>query len=269
MVLSDRSGLMALTENDIQVFYSGASSVGHSTSLGGVISLAGAGRVKSQDFTAPTNVTGVTILYASGNPEGNGTLKWDTVAGSLTWKPFAQTTYRGVVITTNGIYVIGGSSGYLVVQVVFASLPSTTKQDTNIAITNTVNATFGNISAIDSLQGRIFYRCFYVKNTGLGIAYDVRLWLRKDTDGADVLSLCLDPVGKNGTARGPLFDENDTTNVLTGMTFSRPLAYGSALLLGDLDAGDYYAFWERRVIAAGNTTQTIRDLSTIAISAVG
>lgn len=257
---------MAISIGDLQIVLSGGG--GNSSqlaSLGGAISTS---KVISQTTTAPTLVTGVAILDAMGNAEGVGTLKWDTATSSLLWKPFGGTAFNGLVISASGTYTLGSTAGYIVVQVTFGSLPASTVQD-SITVANATNRAFDNISATESLNGDTEYRCFYVKNTHASqTAYDVRLWIKSQPTGSDTLAIALDPNGKGVSARGPLADESDSTNVLAGITFTQPNTYAGALVIGNLGPGEYYAFWVKRVVPSNTTVAMINDFSSLAISAL-
>ncbi len=260
---------MAISIGDLQIVLSGgAANTSQAASLGGAISTAGGGKVVSQNATAPSSVTGVTILDAMGNAEGVGILKWDNGLQALLWKPFGGVTFDGPVITTNGVYTLGTTNGYMVVNVVFASLPVSTLQD-SITISAAVNKVFDNISALESLNGDVEYRCLFVKNTHASqSAFDVRLWIKNQPVGSDTLALCLDANGKNAAARGPLVNEEDTTNVLTGYSFVSPSTYAAALVFGTLAPGDYYPFWVRRNVPLNTTVQVANDYSALALSSL-
>lgn len=257
---------MAISIGDLQIVLSGGGgNASQAASLGGAISTS---KVISQTTTAPNLVTGVTILDAMGNAEGVGTLKWDTATTSLMWKPFGGTAFNGLVITDSGTYTIGSTSGYIIVSVVAASLPGSTVQD-SITVSNATNRAFDNITAMESLNGDAEYRCFYVKNThATQTAYDVRLWVKSQPTGSDTLAVALDPNGKNISARGPIVDEEDSTNVLTGIVFTQPNTYAGSLVIGTLGPGDYYPFWVKRVVPSNTTTAMVNDFSSLAISAL-
>ncbi len=263
---------MAISIGDIEFQLSGgAANTDPDLSLGGDISTAGAGanRVVSQTASAPTNVTGVTIINAFGNAEGNGELTWNQPGNSLLWRPFGGLTSNGVVLSGDGIYTLGATNGYIVVDVVTASLPAGSETDSDIAIANATEKVFDNVSALESLNGDIEYRCLYVKNTnGTDTAFDVRLWVKSQPVGPDELDIALDTGGKNVTAIGPLSNEEDGTALLTGLVWSRPSTQSAGLLLGNMSPGDEYAFWIRRTVAAETTQKEPNDFSAIGISAL-
>lgn len=261
---------MPITIGSLQFVHSGgAGNNDQMQSLGGVISTDSQKKVISQTASTPTLITGVTILDAMGNNPGNGTLTYTSSTQSLVWKGFGTPTAEGLVITGNGVYTIGSTSGYLVVNVVQASLPGSTQNET-ITIAHAVNKTFDNVSAQQSLVGLTEYRCFYIQNTAdSGVANNVTLWIKAQPVGDDTLAIALDPAGKNGTAIGPLSNESDGTNLLTGLTFTAPSSQGTGLLVATaLSPGEYQAFWIRRVVPADTTTQVINNFSSLGLSAL-
>jgi len=263
---------MALSIGEIEVQLSGgAANTDPDLSLGGAISTAAAGanRVISQTAAAPTNVTGVSIINAFGNAEGNGELTWDQPTSYLYWRPFGAISSIGFNITADGIYSIGDTNGFIVVDVTFASLPGTSEVDSDITIANATENAFDNVSALESLNGDVEYRCFYLKNTnGADTAFDVRIWVKSQPSGPDELDIALDTGGKNITAIGPLSNEEDGTSLLTGLSWSRPSTQATGLTLGNLTTGDYYAFWIRRTVAAETTQKEPNDISSIGYSAL-
>lgn len=263
---------MALSIGDIEAHYSGgAANTDPDLSLGGAISTAGAGanRVISQTASAATNVTGVVFINAFGNAEGDGTLTWDQPGGILYWKPFGAVASVGVNVAADGIYSIGDTNGYVVVDVTFASLPGTSEVDSDITIANATEEVFDNVSALESLAGDVEYRCLYIKNThATDVAYDVRVWVKSQPVGPDELDIALDSGGKNVQAIGPLTTEEDGSSLLTGLAFTRPSTQATGLSIGNLSAGDYYAFWIRRTVAAETSQKEPNDFSSIGFSAL-
>ena len=178
-------------------------------------------------------------------------------------------TSIGINITADGIYSIGDTNGFIVCDVTFASLPGTTQVDSDITIANATENAFDNVSALESLNGDVEYRCFYLKNTNpTDIAYDVRIWIKSQPTGPDELDIALDTGGKNVQAIGPLSNEEDGTNLLTGLSWSRPSTQATGLTLSNLSAGDYHAFWIRRTVLAETTQKEANDISSIGYSAL-
>ena len=252
----------------LRLAYSGgATNEDQAASLGGAISTATNSKPKSQNTTVPPTITGVVILDAMNNEPGAGTLAWNATSEALTWQPFGAVEGVGLAVTEDGVYTIGSSAGYLVVEVTYASLPGSTLQD-SIVVSNAPNETFDNITANQSLAGYTDYRCFYVINDHpTETAADVRLFVKKQPDGADTISLALDPNGLNASASGPLADEEDSGEVLVGLSFSAPATSSSGIQLGDLGPGDYRAFWIRRTVPAETSSQVVNNTSALGISA--
>lgn len=268
---------MAILISDIKIELSGGSTnVTPVLSLGGVKSTLAGGEVLSQNAAASVtgNVTGVTFHNAYANALGNGTLKWNQVTGYLTWKPFGGVQDNGVIITGDGRYVLGDSSGFLLVDVTQASLPVSTQQDIDITVSNLQNNVFDSVSALESTDGLIEYRCLYVHNThGVDTAFDVRVWVKEQPIGPDELDVALDPAGKGngsttGVAIGPLADEEDSGSLLNAIVWTRPSTQATGLSLGNLAPGEVYAFWEKRTVSPETTQQVSNDVSKIGLSAL-
>lgn len=258
----------AISIGSLRLAYSGGTTnEDQGASLGGAMSLAAGSKPSSQDTTVPPTITGVVILDAMNNTPGTGTLAWNATSGSLTWQGFGAVEGVGTAPMEDGVYTIGASSGYLIVQVTFASLPATTLQD-SIVVTNSVNETFDNITANQSLAGYTDYRCFFVVNDDpAGTASDVRVFIKKQPDGADSLSVGLDPNGLNSNATGPLLDEEDSTEVLGSIVFTAPTSSTTGIQLGALGPGEYRAFWIKRTVPSETSTQVVNNTSSLGISA--
>lgn len=255
---------MALAINELQVIHSGgAANEDPAADLGGAISTAANKRVQSQTSTAPANITGVTINDAYGNPEGVGQLFYTNATNELGWKPNGASTFYGAVISGSGEYLIGSSAGYLVVDVVSGSLPGSDQTD-NITIANNQHNVFPQVSEADSLLGIVEYRCLYILNTnGTDTATDVKLWIPTNTPGGDIIEIGLGSSGLNGTEQTIA----DGETAPTGVTFSSPSSLGAALSLGNIPAGQHYAFWQRRTVPQETRGTVISNGAVLAIAA--
>jgi hypothetical protein len=263
---------MAVEIGTLQVTLSGgAANEDPNAGLGGEISTAAGNTITSQSLSSPVNVVGVTLVAAFNNTEGSGTLRWENSSGKLYWRPPGDASEYGEVISGTARYRLGSAAtGFIIVDTVFGSLPSVDKQDT-VSVTNTFGGVFDNITPSESLAGSIEYRCIYVKNVGAGTAFSVKVWIKQQPTGPDTLAIALSASGvgdgtATGVAEGPLADETDSTNLLVGLSFTAPADIGSALLVGDVNAGQSFSYWEERTIAAGNTTQELNDTSTVSVS---
>lgn len=251
---------MPIEVNDIQFFHSGgAGNTSGAGSLGGAISST---RITSQTASAPVNVTGVTINWVVNNAEGSGILAWASSTNTLSWKPPGSLTTYSLNITANGQYTLGGSDGQIVVTVVFASVPTSFKQD-SITVSNSLNNVFDAVSAADSLVGDTEYRCIYVKNNHATLtANGVKLFIAQLTSGPDEIDIGLDPAGIGGTAT-TVANENTAP---AGVTFSRPTVAASGLAVGNLAPGQSFAFWQRRTVPANTTGNISQNTSKIGVA---
>jgi hypothetical protein len=139
----------------------GSANAAPGASLGGDMS---SERVLSQSTTALSNITGVTIDYAGGNPTGVGVLAFDFSDLTLLWTPNGVDPGAAVNVSVSGKYAIFGEQGALLVTVVAGSLAGTDKSD-NVTIANIANEEWDNVQKQESFDGDSEYRCFYMANT--------------------------------------------------------------------------------------------------------
>lgn len=140
----------------------GAGNTDPDASLGGDLSST---RPDSQSASGITNVTGVTIDFAAGNPVGAGTLSY--VVGeydsTLQWQPNGLLAGTAVVVTEDARYALYGEEGVLFVTVDFSSLPVIDKSDA-ITIANIANEVWDDVAKAESFAGDVEYRCLYLVN---------------------------------------------------------------------------------------------------------
>lgn len=119
-----------------------------------------------------------------------------------------------------------------------------------------LNNLFDNLSGAETLAGDTEYRCFYVKNThGSLTAQSLYAWLSANTSSTNasyVMTIGLGTAGENGTEQTIA---NEST-APSGVTFSAAATEGAALSMGDVEAGNYYPLWVRRVVAPSATAVT-------------
>ncbi len=94
------------------------------------------------------------------------------------------------------------------------------------------------------------YRLIYIKNTHAGdVLFDALMDVFSDSSSPDTsVEIGLDPAGYNTASTITLVDEEDSTNLLSGVTF---VGEGSDLSIGDatdndLAADDFRGIWVRR-----------------------
>jgi hypothetical protein len=243
---------MAISITDLMLIYSGPAVTTPIASIGGAISTGTPNEVRSQSVSGVSTVTGVSVVDAYGNIEGVGTLQYLNATDSILWYPPGTVTGSGKDVAGDGTYTIGNSGGYLIVDVTYASLPTANQQD-SVTVTNIAENIFDNVTEAQSLAGNTEYRCFYIENNHATLpAYNVTLWVSSQPTVADTISLALDSNGLNGTALGPLNDTEDTTDVLSGLTFTTPTSQSTGLDLGTMAAGDNYPFWIKKVTPIEN-----------------
>lgn len=112
-----------------------------------------------------------------------------------------------------------------------------------------LNNLFDNVSSAERASGTVEYRCFYVKNEhSTEELQNTSVFISKQTDSTTTsVSIGLDSAGINGTAEVV----PDETTAPVNVTFTEPVTPGTALVVGDLEPGDYFAVWVRRTVNAG------------------
>jgi hypothetical protein len=120
-------------------------------------------------------------------------------------------------------------------------------------VDNSLSNLFDEVTGDEHTAGDISYRCIYFKNSSAETAYNVKLWIESNTTGADsAITIGLDLAGVNGTA-DTIPDEKTAPD--PAVTFVTADGQANALSLGNMTAGQVYAFWIKRVITAGSTPQ--------------
>ncbi len=242
----------------------GASNADPNAALGGVRS---SYKVLSKSGTGISNITGVTVDDAPGSADGAGTLAFTASGKTLTWTPNGGTAGSPISLTGDGRYAIPGSAGYLFVTVVDASLPVTDQNDT-ITVTQLANQLFDDISKTESYAGDTEYRCFYLYNAHSTDPFvGAKIYISTQTTGADDIAIGKDPAGVgDGSTSGVATTIANEGTAPTGVTFSAPANIGSAISIGQLNAGQSAAVWEKRTVPAATVTSTSNDLSALTIN---
>lgn len=243
----------------------GSSNADPNASLGGVRS---SNRILSKSATGISNITGVTVDDAPGSADGAGTLAFVASGKTLTWTPNGGSAGAAVALSGDGRYAIPGSAGFLFVTVVDASLPGTNQSDT-ITVTQLANQLFDDISKTESYAGDVEYRCFYVYNAHPTDPFvGAKIYISQQTTGADDIAIGKDPAGVgDGSTSGVATTIANEGTAPSGVTFSAPSAIGSALSIGQLNAGQSHAIWEKRNVPAATVTSTTNNLSALTINA--
>jgi hypothetical protein len=264
---------MAIDLHDLKIIMSGgASNVTPANSYGGIISTQAAGVITSQTWTSLVNITGVVIKNAYGNATGAGSLLFTYGAGStstLQWKPPGQLSYSPAkTISANADYTIGTSVGYIVVTVTVASLATSNKTDA-VTIGNNVQNLFPNVTSAQSLAGQVKYRGVYIKNThSTDTATGVKVWVKTLTPAGDELYVQKHGTTGNGSTTGVLEAIANDATAPTGISFADPppQSSGTAIVIGNLLAGECHGLWIRRTIPAMTTGTVLGNTGIISIS---
>lgn len=198
-------------------------------------------------------ITGVNIINALENTPGVGTLTWSPP--NLFWKPPRISSSFGIPITSSGTYTLGGSSagysGYIEVSITYSNLASGYKTE-NVTVSNSISNFFDTVSPLESLNGIIEYRCFYLKNVHATSDFvNSRLWIKTQPFVGSV-SIALDPAGiGDGSTTGVAYfivDEFDSSNILSSLLFTNSSSHNTGLSLPTLTPGSCLPVWEKRVI---------------------
>lgn len=117
--------------------------------------LLGAATVGKAVTVQPTNVTGVTVHYASNDcTSGNGTLTYTAAGTSLTWTPQGGAAGAAQNIGAGGDFLMlgGGGGKSVLITVVAASLPVGNQNDANINVSATLKAHAFPVNGADRLS---------------------------------------------------------------------------------------------------------------------
>jgi hypothetical protein len=124
-------------------------------------------------------------------------------------------------------------------------------------VDDTLNNLFDDVSGAEHAAGDTNYRCIYVKNDSASIAYNVKLYIDQNTPAVDdAITIGKDLAGLNATA-DTIADEATAPD--PAVTFSSAAGYANAIDLGNIPAGEVYAFWVKRIVSAGSTAQALDD----------
>lgn len=110
---------------------------------------------------------------------------------------------------------------------------------------------FISITAAEGASGKTVYRCAFLYNSHVSQTWQgVKLWMESQTAGGGDITVGLDPAGvvAAGSASAQAAAPASETTAPSGVTFSAPGDEGSALLIGNVPAGQCQAVWFRMVV---------------------
>jgi hypothetical protein len=243
----------------------GAANTDPDASLGGIMS---SQRIYSKSATGVSNITGITIDDAPGTANGAGTLAYTASTKSFVWTPNGGTAGASTAVTEDCRIAVPGSAGWLFLTVDFSELPVGNQSDT-ITVAALANELWDDIGKAESYDGDTEYRCLYVTNAHDADPFiGAKIYIGSDPSGADSLQIGLDLAGTgDGATTGvadTVADENTAPD--PAVSFSAPTAIGSALSLGQLDAGEARAIWQKRVVPAQTLVSTSADVSQLVVN---
>ena len=123
----------------------------------------------------------------------------------------------------------------------------------NEVVDDTLNNLFADVSGSEHAAGSTKYRCIYFVNDSASVAYNVKLYIDSNTTAVDdTINIGKDLAGVDGTADTIA---NEDTAPDPAVTFTTADGYANAIDLGDIPAGQKYAFWIKRIVSAGDTAQ--------------
>ena len=100
---------------------------------------------------------------------------------------------------------------------------------------------FANVSPLEAAAGSTKYRALAFKNTSAFTAYAASIYVSQDTPSDDTsVEIAYDPTGTQSVA--------DEDTAPTGLTFSTPLSFATAIALGDIAAGGEARIWFKRIV---------------------
>jgi len=163
---------MGLDKKNIRFRLSGgASNTDPDASLGGVMSTAAGGEIKTKNASKDTNnITGVVLRDVSGDcPDSNGAGKAQlsfTAAGILLkFKKPGGTLGTGVDISGDGVYMVydNDATMFAIVEVTASSLPGTDQSD-DITVAGPLHYLFDAVKKSESWYGDEEFRCLFITN---------------------------------------------------------------------------------------------------------
>lgn len=232
--------------------------------------------VNRKSATAPSNVTGVVINWASiENTNGAGTLTYVLSGKTLAWTPPGGSIGTAVGFTSDGTATLQGAitEDSINVTVVSASLPGSDDTD-SITISGSagslLNNVYDDVTSAQAAAGLTDYACICRKNThGSETVFSPKVWIANNTPAAgDTYEIGIEAPSSQpsgyATNNNPL--PNDTT-APTGVTFSAPTTEATGIAIPvDLGPGEIYYIWRKRIVTAGAAAYP-KNSATLAFSA--
>lgn len=119
------------------------------------------------------------------------------------------------------------------------------------------NNVWKDVTDAERQSGKDYYTCLYVKQTHPSDLWrTVTLWI-DDPEDQGTTSIGLDPQPIGGTATTVA----NVNTVPTGVTFASPTTKGAGTVIGDIPAGSWKSFWEKRSFPAAGSASASDAIS--------
>jgi len=263
---------MYITDTSIQ-YSGGSSNPDQSLSLGGVISSV---LVSSQPFVPLSSITGATILEIGSMDAGDARFSYSSQYKMLSLQaPNTIAGPRSALIGRGDVTITlvtsqGREKGYAILDIIENSLPvSNILEDIAVSATP-MNTLFSDVNPGQAATGVVQYRCIYIKNNHPTDSIDkLSIYLETDTEGDDTTWYAIDTdagVGDGVTTGLPatLADENDSTGLLTSLTFSNESDPSiSPEVTAPINPGQTIPVWVKRIVP--EYVSTVVDMNTFTL----
>lgn len=133
----------------------------------------------------------------------------------------------------------------------------------NVVQSGLLEVFFDVVTGDESSAGDTEYRCIFIHNAHPTLTLQSpKFWLVAQTGGGANITVALSASGvkASGTTdrqAEALADESDSTNVLSGLTFTNPTTKVAGLALPDIAPNQVHGIWFKRVVPA--ETQAMAD----------
>ena len=111
---------------------------------------------------------------------------------------------------------------------------------------DTLNNLFDNVIGDEALAGDNEYRGLYIKNTHATLTLEETVaWILTNTPADDAVQIGIE--ASKGSGKQTIADESTAP---TAISFSAAASKATGFSLGNLDAGDVYLIWIKRIVPA-------------------
>lgn len=219
-------------------------------------------------------IQGVTVLEVGNCAPGEA----EIAQNGTTWLAFrcAGEEFGPQLYTSSlldGTYILtvarGPDYGYVLFSLAKAAITSGLRVE-QFTVTPPVNNLFADVPVSEAITGSTVYRCVYLTNTDVSTVAGLRVYVPVDLQADDTIEIALDPAGVgNGSSTGlapTLVDENDSTDVLSGLTWASPRTAEEGLVMNsEMDTNESVPLWIRRIVPPYSTKSVSQDNFKLAV----